>query len=133
MRGIIKSIKIKNINIHYYYNYIIILLNNYLFSKINITNIIIQNKKKTLVNETPNGYNFNNNNNNNNKNKIYKIINKYIKVIRDSKLSKHFKAWFSGFVSGDGSLFITPNNLGCINILLKKKWMKNFSFNKLTF
>jgi hypothetical protein len=92
MRGIIKSIKIKNINIHYYYNYIIILLNNYLFSKINITNIIIQNKKETLVNETPNGYNFNNNNNNNNKNKIYKIINKYIKVIRDSKLSKHFKA-----------------------------------------
>lgn len=39
--------------------------------------------------------------------------------MRDKRLSELFKAWFSGFVSGDGSLIITPENYSCLKIGLK--------------
>lgn len=58
--------------------------------------------------------------NKNDKNyKIHLIIKKHIKIMRDKRLSELFKAWFSGFVSGDGSLIITPENYSCLKIGLK--------------
>nr|AGS44179.1 hypothetical protein H731WILSUA-C_029 [Cyberlindnera suaveolens] len=93
---------------------------SYSFLSLNKKDLSLNNTINNL-DKTSSGYNFNiNEDDNENDLNIKKIINKYIKVIKDTKNSEHFKAWFSGFVSGDGSLQITKYNASRLAILLKK-------------